>query len=347
MPEISARAYARIGLLGNPSDGYGGRTISLTLENYFAIVTLRPKEGNEICILPHDVHDSHAFAGLDALTHRVKRNGFYGGLRLLLSTCHEFARFHERRGSPVEHTGGFSLSYETTIPKQAGLSGSSAIVTATLSVLEAFYGDAYKVPLHLRPNVALAAETALGITAGLQDRVVQSYTGLVFMDFAKSSVAARGYGDYRVLDHSFLPRLFLVWADNPGDSGAVHATVRQRWDAGAPGVRSLMAEIAELPLAGLAALERVGKEELASLMNRNFELRRELFGDAALGAANVDMVRTCQRCGAGAKFCGSGGAVVALCPEGGAQEEALRADCAAAGLRCEAVVVHAEGRTAG
>lgn len=29
---VTCRAYARIGLLGNPSDGYYGRTIGLSLE---------------------------------------------------------------------------------------------------------------------------------------------------------------------------------------------------------------------------------------------------------------------------------------------------------------------------
>ena len=35
----------------------------------------------------------------------------------------------------------------------------------------------------LRPGLVLAAEEELGITAGLQDRVVQVYGGVVAMDF--------------------------------------------------------------------------------------------------------------------------------------------------------------------
>ena len=130
-----------------------------------------------------------------------------------------------------------------------------------------------------------------------------------------------------------------MWCDNPGDSGAVHSTVRARWDAGDDTTRQLMAQVAALAPAGRAALERRDAARLAALMDANFELRRGLFGDAALGARNVAMVRTAQRCGAGAKFCGSGGAVVAVCPEGPAQEEQLARDCAAAGLRCERVRV--------
>jgi glucuronokinase len=131
-----------------------------------------------------------------------------------------------------------------------------------------------------------------------------------------------------------------VWCDNPGDSGAVHSTVRARWDAGDADTRALMAQVAALAPAGRAAIEARDAEALAALMDANFELRRGLFGDAALGRVNVGMVRTAQRCGAGAKFCGSGGAAVACCPGGAEQEARLQADCAAAGLRCERVRVH-------
>ena len=130
-----------------------------------------------------------------------------------------------------------------------------------------------------------------------------------------------------------------MWCDNPGDSGAVHSTVRARYDAGDETTRELMAQVAALAPAGRAALEARDYTTLAARMDANFELRRGLFGDAALGARNVAMVRAAQRCGAGAKFCGSGGAAVALCPAGAEQEAQLAKDCEAAGLRCERVRV--------
>ena len=43
--------------------------------------------------------------------------------------------------------------------------------------------------------MALSVETeGLGIEAGLQDRVTQTYEGLTYMDFEPEAVAARGYG---------------------------------------------------------------------------------------------------------------------------------------------------------
>ena len=39
---IETYAYARAGLLGNPSDGYYGKTISLLMRNFRARVVLYP-----------------------------------------------------------------------------------------------------------------------------------------------------------------------------------------------------------------------------------------------------------------------------------------------------------------
>lgn len=64
---------------------------------------------------------------------------------------------------------------------QTGLSGSSAIVCAALSCLLDFYKVRHLIKLEVRPNLILNAEKELGIVAGLQDRVVQVYGGLVYM----------------------------------------------------------------------------------------------------------------------------------------------------------------------
>lgn len=100
-----------------------------------------------------------------------------------------------------------------------------------------------------------------------------------------------------------------------------------------------MGSLAELALRGRAALEAGDLGELASLMNQNFALRRQLFGDEALGATNLEMVAVAVSVGAAAKLSGSGGAVVALCPEGPRQERLLAEACERAGFACERVEV--------
>lgn len=105
-----------------------------------------------------------------------------------------------------------------------------------------------------------------------------------------------------------------------------------------PCLREGMQQIAALAAAGRAALEGRDWRQLAALMSRNFQLRRQLYGDA-VGAQNLAMVAAAESAGAAAKLTGSGGAVVALCPEGEAQAERLRAACAAAGFECKPVQV--------
>ena len=64
---ITRRAYARVGLLGNPSDGYFGKTIAFTISNFYAEATLEPRCDGSIRIEPHVVHDGVEFASLQAL----------------------------------------------------------------------------------------------------------------------------------------------------------------------------------------------------------------------------------------------------------------------------------------
>ena len=75
---------------------------------------------------------------------------------------------------------GFSWSWQTQI---VGMAGSSSIITACFRTLMSHY----EVQIHpaVLANLVLAVETEeLGIPAGLQDRVIQAYEGVVFMDFA-------------------------------------------------------------------------------------------------------------------------------------------------------------------
>lgn len=74
-------------------------------------------------------------------------------------------------------------------------------------------------------------------------------------------------------------------------------------------------------------------------MRGNLRLRRHLYGDAVVGADSLEMAEVAASVGAAAKLTGSGGAVVALCPEGDAQAAALREACRQRGLECVAVQV--------
>ena len=49
--QITKRSYARVGLMGNPSDGFHGKTIALTIRNYWAQCTCGVRMHTQIKIL--------------------------------------------------------------------------------------------------------------------------------------------------------------------------------------------------------------------------------------------------------------------------------------------------------
>ncbi|KAL4189801.1 hypothetical protein AMTRI_Chr08g208980 [Amborella trichopoda] len=222
---------------------------------------------------------------------------------------------------------------------KAGLSGSSAIVCATLNCLLDFYKVRHLIKVEIRPNLILNAEEELGIVAGLQDRVAQVYGGLVYMDFSKEHMDKLGHGLYTPMDPSILPPLYLIYAENPSDSGKVHSTVRKRWLDGDSLIISSMEEVENIAWQGREALLEKDNDKLAEVVNRNFDLRRLMFGDEALGSLKISMIEVARSVGAAAKFTGSGGAVIALCPKGPSQAEDLKVACQKAGFIVQQAVV--------
>ncbi len=307
MDIIIERCNARVGILGNPSDGYFGATISATIQNYWAEIVLY--EWPRLEIVPGPA-DADSFADLDDLVHQVRLNGYYGASRLIKAAIIRFWDFVQKgRISLGNERKNFSVRYATNIPRQVGLAGSSAIIIGTLKALCRFYK--VTIPPPIMANVALSAEKEeLGIQAGLQDRVAQVYGGLVFMDFRKELMTTRGYGEYERLDPAPLPPQYLAFLINPQEgktSGAVHSDVRQRFDAGDPVVIKTLDDIAQCARAGRKALAQRDNETFKKLMNRNFDLRAAIFN---INPRFREMIELARALGATAKFPGSGGAII-------------------------------------
>ncbi|MEW6357731.1 MAG: GHMP kinase [Planctomycetota bacterium] len=300
---IRKHAYARAGLLGNPSDGYFGKTISLIVRNYRATVTLY--ESPTLVIVPSQ-QDHSVFGSLSELVEDVRLNGYYGGVRLIKATIKKFADYCEREGILMEPKN-FTVEYESNIPRQVGLAGSSAIITATLRCLMEFYGVDVAIPL--KPNLILSVETdELGISAGLQDRVIQVYEGVVYMDFARHILETRGHGRYEALDPKLLPPLFIAYrTDLSEESEKVHNDIRARFNKGDRKIVRAMKQFAGFAERGKACLERGDFKEVGRLMDANFDLRSSLY---TISERNLDMVMRGRAVGANVKFSGSGGAVI-------------------------------------
>jgi glucuronokinase len=315
---VRERAYARVGLVGNPSDGYHGKTIAFTISDFCAEVTLY--ESPEIEMRP-GVQDHANFTSMRDLLENVRRTGYYGGIRLLKAATKKFAEYSSAEGIELPERN-FTILYSTSIPRQVGLGGSSAIITAAMKALAAFFE--VHIPEPVLPNVVLGAESdELGLTAGLQDRVVQAYGGLVYMDFDRAYMDEHGAGRYEKLDAALLPPVYIAYRQDLGkESSTAHIKVRDLYEIGDPLVVQTMGEIASLADAAREALERGDHEELARIINHNFDLRRRIFD---IREADLRMVETARGAGGSCKFCGSGGAVVGTAPGEEAMERVRRA----------------------
>ena len=305
LASVEGQAFARAGLLGNPSDGYFGRALSVVLRDFKATVTL--EESADLRIEP-DPGDLEVFESLEHLAESVRRQGYYGGVRLVKATIRVFYDYC-RAGGLALPSHNFTARYGSSIPRQVGLGGSSAIVTAALRAMMDFYE--VEIPRKLQPNLILSAELdELGITAGLQDSVVQVYEGLVYMDFSRPVMEELGHGDYEPLDPALLPRVFLAHQVGPAKvSGGVLNDVRARWERGDAHVQETLDGIAALATKGRDALLQGNHEILSSLVNENLDLRRRIM---PLAEGDLAMVETARRLGASAKLAGSGGAVIGV-----------------------------------
>lgn len=295
----SAQSLPRVGLLGNPSDLYGGRGLGFTFDAFVAEVTLHAA-------------DAPRFA-----------------FPLLRAGWEEFVDECGRRDVPAP--SGVDVRATSTIPRQVGLAGSSALLIAELRALS----TVFDVPLtdDRVAELAWRAENErLGTRAGPLDRLVQAHEGLLAMDFARAFERA---GTER-MDADLLPACFVAWVTEPGDdSGAVHDDVWTRHEAGDPTVRAAVEALARNADDGRAALLAGDRARFCDAVDRNFDLRASIF---TLRDVDVALVRLGRGHGAATKYCGSGGAALVV-PRAGADVATLEAAYRDAGFGWTAVRV--------
>ncbi len=310
MRPASASAPARAALAGNPSDGYGGRTLALALPELEARVEVFKADGVELGPLrlrsTAELHVAIA-AGREPA--------------LMAAALRRLARI-----APLADRG-FGLRFASDVPGEVGLAGSSALVVAALRALDAAFG------VGLGPDelaaAALEAETEeLGIAAGPQDRVVQAHGGLVMMDFAPPSGAP---WSVERLEPELLPPLFVAWRrDTATHSGDYHRELRRRHAEGDPALHDCMGRLAALASAARDALLAGDAAEFGRCLDGSFDERRSM---GPLEPEHVGMIELARSLGASANYAGSGGAIVGTLPPGSAAAD-LRA-----GLEREACAV--------
>ena len=307
MHSVTQKSYARIGLIGNPSDGYGGKTLSAICKNFFAEVTLTNSE--QLVVEP----DDYRFDSVASLQDHINSEGYYGASRLFKATIGVFASYLAQHQPSLSLDACFTTSYRTNIPRMVGLAGSSALIVAMLKALMEFYS--VSIDKRLLPSIALDVERReLGIGGGLQDRVVQIYEGMVSMDFVRmQELHGYEYGSYEMLDSALLPPTYLAYSVDGGEPTEVfHNNLRARYDAGEKQVVNAMKELADLTEKMLFAMKNSDHALVSECMDRNFDIRHSI---SNLNSHHLQMIETARACGVSAKYAGSGGAIVGVCSD--------------------------------
>lgn len=295
---IRSSAPGRCGLVGNPTDGYGGTVLSSTLAER-ASVELHPRDEEPDILL-----EICGYTERIASEEDLALNGSYADVAKAVLTA--YPRAMERP---------FHLRADTTVPMQAGLAGSTAMLIAILgAVLRALELSA--TPYEIAESARDIEFNIMNCVCGFQDQYMAVFGGLNCLDFEDKDPLAAGERVFGTVEHleTFLPHVPLLLA-NTGvqrHSGSVHKGLREQWIEGEPAVVEGYREIARMARDGKVALLSGDWARFGALMNANHAIQRDLGGS---GEANERLIAAALDAGAlGAKLAGAGkgGTIIAL-----------------------------------
>lgn len=280
----------RAGILGNPSDLYGGTVISCAIP-LRARCTLEPAE--------HLIFQSPSQTVIPESL--ALQNDAFDVCRVALTAL----------GFRIE-SARFAVHIETSIPAQSGLAGSSALLTAIVACLLKAQGESWHIPHQLAERVRRIEAELLQVACGYQDFYMAVFGGINLMDFRDKEGLGREPSEPLATVESLHPYLrgvsLPLWVATTGGarfSGTVHRSLRERWESGESQVIQEMARLARLAREGRTALLEQDWHTLAHLMNENYTIVRSLGGS---GDALERLVQTALANDAlGAKLAGAGG----------------------------------------
>jgi glucuronokinase len=304
---IVEQVQARAALAGNPSDGYAGGVFAIPVDAYGATVTLRAAGHFSIS---DDISGHRTFARLDELREAGMDLRAHDPHALVLATV---AHFLQRTNADVRPC---EIEVSSSIPVSIGLAGSSAIVIGVLRALHK--STQHPLPRYLPlASMALDVETRwLGITAGMQDRLVQVYGRPVLMrfdppgDFGVKPAPGEDRGNAAIVEPGADFRFLVAHRRGSSEpSQIVHGNLRRRFDAGDQTVQAGMRQLLAHAISAGNAFAAGNAEWLGESMDATYDLRSSMID---LAPGHVKMVEAARSAGASANYTGSGGAIVAL-----------------------------------
>lgn len=282
-----ATAPGRAGIIGNPTDMYGGSVISCSTQERAAVL-----------IEPSD-RLSFEVAGETFVVNGPEDLLLDGGYFDVAKAICDFLDLSD-------HT--FSLKWSCDVPFSAGLSSSSAMMVSMLSAILAYLDrDEH---LYYKAEMARHIELHYLVLCGYQDAYMCTFGGINYMDFRRKQFY-RSFGDepYTTIepltDHIQDFPFILAHTGVKRSSATVHKPIRERWLEGDREVTRCYERIAHLARMGKRAMLGGEWESLGELMVENHSIQKDLGGS---GPENDALIEAAIRGGAlGAKLSGAGG----------------------------------------
>ncbi len=302
-------APGRAGIIGNPTDMYGGSVLSCSVGLRARVVISAASE-----LLLGTAGQRCRVASREDLHPRGDRfdvaRAVLDYLRLPPLACW--------------------VEYESEIPLRSGLAGSTALLAALLRGILAWQGQDSQAH-HLAEQVRYVELNFLKVVCGYQDAYMCTFGGLNFMEFRGKQFYRRAEAElFATIEplaaHVTRLPFLLAYTGVQHVSGAVHKPIRERWLDGEAEVVEGYRRITEIARAGKKALILEDWQLLGRLMNENHAIQRDLGGS---GESNERLIAAALRAGApGAKLAGAGdgGTIIVLWPwlDATKLEEALR-----------------------
>jgi galactokinase/mevalonate kinase-like predicted kinase len=293
---LRVTAPGRANLIGNPSDLYGGAVLACTVP-LLARVTLSPARATELSTAGRALR-------IEGPADVVPAGDAFDIARSVLRA--------------LDAMPDCRIAYDTEIPLQSGLGGSTALQVALLRALLTWLGrDCSRY--ELAEKARAVEREQLGIRCGYVDQYMCTFGGLQYVDLrGKEHETPSETHPFATVEPlaEHVPRLpfLLAYTGVRHHSGQVHAPIRERWERGEPAVVAAYERMAELARAGKRALLEEDWTRLGTLMNENHALQRQLGGS---GEVDERLIRAALDAGAlGAKLAGAGhgGTIAALLP---------------------------------
>lgn len=294
---IRSSAPGRCGLVGNPTDGYGGTVISNSVAER-ATVEITPADDILLDICGYQ----ERLRG----TEDLGLNGTYADVAKAVFTMFP-SSVTERK---------FHLKADTTVPIKSGLAGSTTMLIAILGAVLRML-EIRLTPYEIAETARHIEFTIMNVVCGFQDQYMVVFGGLNYMDFRDKDPNTTTDPVFATVENlqPFLPvdlPLLLATTGVQRNSGSVHKGLRERWIEGDPEVVDGYLRCARLAREAKKAILAQDWGCIGEAMNANHAIQRDLGGS---GEANEHLIKSALDAGAlGAKLAGAGkgGTIIAL-----------------------------------